>query len=116
MCSMLRKTARRGRSDVPKILRRTRRCRRTRSWRPVFCAIPYPRCLTYLLRGLSLAGRLARLATNDFAPVADAFALVWLDFAELPNLGRDRSDQFLVDSLDREPSRHPFVGCRWGER
>src|SRR5262245_23300651 len=107
MWLLLRKTARRGRSAEPAIVRRIR------SWR--FCRAA-PREATFvivivpsstaswLLLAADLAG-LAGLAADVLARVADTLALVRLGLARGADLGGDLADELLVDADDREAGR-----------
>src|SRR5512143_106498 len=101
----LRNTARRGREPVPA------RCRRIRSWRLrraaprlASCVIASVPCQSRLLLAADLAG-LAGLATDVFAGVAHALALVRLGLAGRADPGGDLADQLLVDADDRQAGR-----------
>src|SRR4029453_8390701 len=84
--------AKRGRSAVPAIFFRTRRCRFTRDAR--FSS-------ARMLRG-SLGG-LAGLLPYVLALIPDALALVRLGLADLPDLRGDLTDQLLVDASNHDP-------------
>src|SRR6266536_5243134 len=92
MCRFERYTASRGRWGLPETFFRTRPCRRSRATR--FAS-------TRMLRG-SLRG-LARLLPDVLPLVPDAFALVRLGLAGLPDVRRDLPDQLLVDPPDHDP-------------
>src|SRR4051812_30735252 len=106
-----RNTARRGRSAVPETLPRTRRCRRSRSWRVVAVLIAPPparptpprSCLRRAYGKYSRA--LTNLPADVLALVTDALALVWLGRPHLADLGRDLADLLLVDALDDDLGR-----------
>src|SRR5436305_5950489 len=83
-----RKTSRRGRSAVPRILPRTRRWRRRRASRTV------------------RLGTLAHLPAHVLALVADALALVRLGRANLANLRGGLADDLLVGALDDDLRRN----------
>src|SRR6185312_15068492 len=86
-----------GRSAVPRILPRTRRWRRRRAWYVV------------------TLGTLADLSPDVLALVADAFALVRLGRAHLPDLSGRLADDLLVDAAhddlrrDRNLERDAFT-------
>src|SRR6266542_1071068 len=88
MCRFERYTASRGRWGLPETFFRTRPCRRSRATR--FAS-------TRMLRG-SLRG-LARLLPDVLPLVPDAFALVRLGLAGLPDVRRDLPDQLLLVAL-----------------
>src|SRR6266536_6307895 len=113
-----RNTVRRGRSAVPATFPRTRRCRRSRSWRDVATVMLSYRRRSRLSapagrwRGSGGTGRfpqrnqmwsgrrscsLAHLPSHVLALVADALALVRLGRADLADLGCDQTDLLLVD-------------------
>src|SRR5207248_6147669 len=82
-----RKTSRRGRSALPRILPRTRRWRRSRASRVV------------------RLGTLAHLPADVLALVADALALVRLGRPHLPDLRGRLADDLLVDATDDDLRR-----------
>src|SRR5581483_365179 len=84
-----RKTSRRGRSAVPRILPRTRRWRRSRASRVV-----------------KVLGTLTNLSADVLALVANALALVRLGRAYLPDLGGRLADHLLVDAAHDDLRRH----------
>src|SRR5713101_1333131 len=85
MCLLERKTARRGRSAVPRTFLRTRRCRRSlATWRL---------CMT-----TSSLRRLAGLAQHALVGVSDALALVGLGLADLADVGGDLAHELLVEA------------------
>src|SRR5918995_591590 len=84
-----RNTDRRGRSEVPRIFLRTRRCRRIRASRLLFDIASLARLLG-LLRGL------AGLALDVLVGVPNALDLVRLGRAALAHVGRHLADQLLV--------------------
>src|SRR5829696_6823474 len=99
-----RNTDRRGRSEVPRIFLRTRRCRRIRASRLLFDIASLARLLG-LLRGL------AGLALDVLVGVPNAFALVRLGRAALAHVGRHLADQLLVG-----PPHHDTGGLGHLER
>src|SRR2546421_1170585 len=112
-----RDTTRRGRSDVPRTLPRTRRWRRSRAWGLVSVVMTYPPNSASEAtpkpppaenaQHFSRRSRpLANLSPHVLAGVADALALVRLRRAHLAHLGRDMSDLLLVDALDDDLRRH----------
>src|SRR5262249_61396984 len=84
-----RNTSRRGRSALPRILPRTRRCRRRRA--------------SLVVR----LGTLAHLSADVLALVADALALVRLGRPDLPDLGCRLADDLLVDAAGDDLAPHP---------
>src|SRR5674476_1049444 len=98
----LRKTARRGRADVPSSRRRIRSCRFCRA-APRVAAFVIVVVLPLLLSA-DLAG-LASLAADHLARVADALALVWLRLPGGPAAGGNLADVLLVDSKDGQLDR-----------
>src|SRR5450756_426063 len=98
----LRKTARRGRADVPSSRRRIRSCRFCRA-APRVAAFVIVVVLPLLLSA-DLAG-LASLAADHLARVADALALVWLRLPGGPDAGGNLADELLVDAEDGQLDR-----------
>src|SRR5450759_5022531 len=98
----LRKTARRGRADVPSSRRRIRSCRFCRA-APRVAAFVIGVVLPLLLCA-DLAG-LAGLAADHLARVADALALVWLRLPGGPDTGGYLADELLVDAQDGQLDR-----------
>src|SRR5215203_342877 len=98
-----RKTARRGRSAVPRTFLRTRACRRMRALRLSLAVMlmtrPSPSCSRRSLAGL------AGLASDVLVAVAHALALVGLGLAQLADVGGHLADELLVDALDRDVRR-----------
>src|SRR6476646_8661007 len=93
-----RKTARRGRSAVPRTFVRTRRCRR--------------RCASLTVR----LGTLTDLPADVLALVADALALVRLGRAHRANLGGRLADHLLVRALDEDLGRRRHLEGDAGAR
>src|SRR5664280_2252810 len=98
----LRKTARRGRADVPSSRRRIRSCRFCRA-APRVAAFVIVVVLPLLLSA-DLAG-LAGLAADHLAGIADALALVWLGLPGCPDAGGNLADELLVDPEDGQLER-----------
>src|SRR6266508_4018724 len=92
MCRLERKTARRGRSAVPRTFLRTRRWRRPRASRLVIVMLGSFRALP-------------RLAADVLVDVADALALVRLGLADLADVGRHLADELLVGAPDDDAGR-----------
>src|SRR6266511_3226338 len=92
MCRLERKTARRGRSAVPRTFLRTRRWRRPRASRLVIVMLGSLRALP-------------RLAADVLVDVADALALVRLGLADLADVGRHLTDELLVGAPDDDAGR-----------
>src|SRR5512147_1700629 len=96
MCLSERKTTSRGRSAVPWIARRTRKCRRLRR--------------SSAVRGLrigltSLRPRLAGLTAHLLPRVPDALALVRLRGPDRADLGGQLTDELLVAARDLDHRR-----------
>src|SRR5262245_47182748 len=103
MWLLLRKTARRGRSAEPAIVRRIRSWRfcRAATREATFVIVIVPSSASWLLLAADLAG-LAGLAADVLARVADALALVRLGLARGADLRGDLADELLVDADDRQ--------------
>src|SRR5450759_2385577 len=98
----LRKTARRGRADVPSSRRRIRSCRFCRA-APRVAAFVIVVVLPLLLSA-DLAG-LAGLSADHLAGVADTLALVGLRLPRGADAGGNLADELLVDADDGQLDR-----------
>src|SRR5215204_321651 len=99
MCRADLVTTSRGRSGAPKSFFRPRSCRRILA--RVLTAVPLCEDSETAISLTSLSD----LATDLFARVPNALALVRLRLAQFANVRSDLADPLLVDAQHREPSR-----------
>src|SRR5439155_24273454 len=76
-----------------------RRCRRTRALFALNCLIIMQTLLLLAADFTSFTG----LATNDLTCIANTFALIWLWLAYTADVGRNLTDQLLVDTAHTHP-------------